>query len=551
MQQFLRDVTVRNMVRCVLLLVSTLVIALTAIGNLSLAQAEKTSKARHQLLQEVSALHHAHHQLLHARLQLALIQDYVVMAAAEKQAIDATLSAARLSFEVFAREAGSHVPPSLLQALQTGFHTLLDSGITGQKTLLAAGDMARAAEHAAKVVIPASQTFDQTVARYERHTQEYENQLELSVHENRTQALTGAAILVGTCLLLVVLGDRYVVACVKQPLDDIKLHFQRIADGDLTQPISFFGKNCIGQIVPFLREMQDSLSRTVGSVREGVVQIHHGAAEIAAGSIDLSSRTEEQASSVEQTVASMEELARSVHGNARDAGQARDLATQTNENAKRGGAAVQQAVATMRQISDSSLRINDIISVIDSIAFQTNILALNAAVEAARAGEQGRGFAVVASEVRTLAQRSAVAAKEIKDLITASSTAVAQGSGQVQAAGSTMEDMLESVRRLATLVGKISTASHQQAAGIEEINLAMTQMDQVTQENAALVEQAAGAASALEVQARRLQKAVSLFRLAGDSALHWTAPGAETGGHPASGTENKLLALGTQALKAH
>jgi methyl-accepting chemotaxis protein len=487
--------------------------------------AENALKDSHALLREVSSLNHANDQLLRARLRLVRLKDYAATGDQEKQSLEArsiddALSAARQNFEAFAREAQSHAPQPLIQALQSEFLTLLDQGITGQRTLLAAGDAVGAAEHEVKVIVPASRAFADTMARYESYAGEHEAELAQSAHENRTRSFIGAAIMIGICLLLVVLGDRYVVYFVKSPLDEIKGHFRRIATGDLTQPIALFGKNCVGQILPFLRDMQASLSRTVGSVREGVIQINGGAAEISAGNIDLSSRTEEQASSLEETAASMEELAATVRNNAQSAGQARDMAMQASENAQRGGVAVQQAVATMRKISDSSRRIDDITSVIDSIAFQTNILALNAAVEAARAGDQGKGFAVVASEVRTLAQRSAAAAKEIKDLIAASSATVAEGAGQVEAAGTTMEDMLESVRRLATLVNEIATASHEQAGGIEQVNTAMTQMDQVTQQNAALVEQAAAAAAALESQAQHLRKAVSLFRLADDGSTH-------------------------------
>ncbi|WP_454688411.1 methyl-accepting chemotaxis protein [Achromobacter aloeverae] len=547
MQQFLRDITVRRMVLCVLLLVSALVIVLAFLGTRGLVYAEKALKDSGVLLKHVSSLNHVNDQLVLARLHLVQLKDYAAARDQEKQSaesrsVDEALVAARQNFEAFTQSAQSYVPQSLVQSLQSGFQAL-DQGIAGQQNFLAAGDLARAAEQEAKVVAPASRAFADTLARYESYGGTREDQLLQEAHENRMESFIGAAVVAGICLLLVLLGDRYVVACVKRPLDDIKGHFRRIASGDLTQPIAPFGKNCVGQIIPFLDDMQNSLSRTVGAVREGVVQINGGAAGIAAGNSDLSSRTEEQASSLEETAASMEELASTVHNNAQNAGHARDMAAQASENAQRGGAAVQQAVATMRKISDSSRRIGDITAVIDSIAFQTNILALNAAVEAARAGEQGKGFAVVASEVRTLAQRSAAASKEIRDLIAASSATVAEGSHQVEAAGVTMEDILESVQRLATLVGEIATASHEQAAGIEQVNTALTQMDQVTQQNAALVEQAAAAASALETQAQRLQNAVALFRLAGDGGALPTAPKLQEIEHSIPGAGGGRLAL--------
>jgi len=240
--------------------------------------------------------------------------------------------------------------------------------------------------------------------------------------------------------------------------------------------------------------------------------------------MDLSSRTEEQASSLEETAASMEELTGTVKQNADNAHQANQLAVSASEVAIKGGAVVSQVVDTMASINDSSKKIVDIISVIDSIAFQTNILALNAAVEAARAGEQGRGFAVVASEVRSLAQRSAAAAKEIKALIGDSVDKVGVGSKLVSEAGSTMDEVVASVRRMTDIMGEITAASQQQSAGIEQVNQAITQMDQVTQQNAALVEQAAAAADSLRDQARNLSQVVDVFRLDGSHATALAAP---------------------------
>jgi methyl-accepting chemotaxis protein len=510
MQQFLRDITVRRMVMCVLLLVSALVAALAFISARGLLHAEKSLQESHALLTEVSSLRLARNQMLHAQLGLSRQRDSAAAqdpgaAAAEAAGIDSALASAREQFAVFVREARPHAPQPLLQTLETSFQTLLEQGILKQRALLGAGEDALAAQHVRAVSLPAGRALDESMARYETYAKEHESRLTQAAHANRNNAMIGTATALAICLLLVVLGDRYVVHFVKQPLDDIKGHFRRIADGDLTQPIALFGGNCVGQILPYLRDMQGSLIATVGTVREGVVQITGGATEIAAGNTDLSSRTEQQASTV--------------RNNAQNAAQARSMAEQATATAQRGGSAVQQAVETMRRIADSSRRVDDITTVIDSIAFQTNILALNAAVEAARAGEQGKGFAVVASEVRTLAQRSAAAAKEIKELIAASSATVAEGSRQVEAAGVTMDDILESVRRLSMLVGEIATASHEQAAGIEQVNLAMSQMDQVTQQNAALVEQAAAAAGSLEAQAQHLRQAVAIFRLNEEAAL--------------------------------
>ena len=298
-----------------------------------------------------------------------------------------------------------------------------------------------------------------------------------------------------------------------QPLQTAIRYFDTLASGDLTNKIAVRSNNEIGQMQAALKRMQESLARTVTAVRHGVEEINVGSKEIAAGNTDLSSRTEEQAASLEETAASMEELASTVKQNAENARQANQLAASASEVAVRGGSAVSEVVDTMQAISASSHKISEIVSVIDGIAFQTNILALNAAVEAARAGEQGKGFAVVAGEVRTLAQRSAQAAKEIKQLIEDSVGKVTMGSGQVERAGATMQEIVSSVKRVTDIMGEISAASQEQASGIDQVNLAVTQMDETTQQNAALVEQAAAAAGSLEEQAKQLMRAVSVFRL--------------------------------------
>jgi methyl-accepting chemotaxis protein len=262
--------------------------------------------------------------------------------------------------------------------------------------------------------------------------------------------------------------------------------------------------------------MNDSLILTVGQVRRGTETMGVASAEIAAGNADLSSRTESQASSLEQTASSMEELTSTVKQNAENARQANQLVVSASDFAVKGGRVVGQVVDTMSSIKDSSKKIVDIIGVIDGIAFQTNILALNAAVEAARAGEQGRGFAVVAAEVRNLAQRSAGAAKEIKALIGDSVEKVDGGSKLVDEAGKTMTEIVSSVKRVADIMGEITAASQEQSSGIEEVNRAIGQMDEMTQQNAALVEQAAAAAESLQNQAVQLAQAVSVFQLTGD-----------------------------------
>ncbi|WP_312518464.1 methyl-accepting chemotaxis protein [Massilia sp.] len=292
-----------------------------------------------------------------------------------------------------------------------------------------------------------------------------------------------------------------------------------VAAGDLTSRIEVTTRDETGQLLAALKTMNASLANTVGTVRVGTDTIAVAASQVAVGAQDLSSRTEQQASALEEAASSMEELTSTVRQNADNARQANVLAEVASTVAARGGDVVKQVVGTMNDINASATRINDIIGVIDGIAFQTNILALNAAVEAARAGEQGRGFAVVASEVRNLAQRSAAAAKEIKTLIGDSTGKVETGSKLVAEAGATMEEIVDSVRRVTDIMAEISAASSEQSAGIEQINQAVTQMDQGTQQNAALVEEAAAAATAMREQSTLLAQAVAVFRIDGAQAL--------------------------------
>jgi methyl-accepting chemotaxis protein len=289
---------------------------------------------------------------------------------------------------------------------------------------------------------------------------------------------------------------------------------EKVASGDLSSRIVADSRDETGQLMHALRTMNDSLADIVGRVRAGTGTIALASNEIAAGNQDLSSRTEQQAGSLEETAASMEELTSTVRQNADNARQANKLAADAAAIAGQGGAMVADVVTTMGAINESSRKIADIIGVIDGIAFQTNILALNAAVEAARAGEQGRGFAVVASEVRNLAQRSATAAKEIKVLIDDSVRKVQDGTGQVDRAGATMNEIVDSIGRVTTIMGEIANASEEQRTGIEQVNTAVVEMDRVTQQNAALVEEAAAAAGAMQDQAAQLSDVVGTFRLA-------------------------------------
>ncbi|GGC10549.1 methyl-accepting chemotaxis protein [Oxalicibacterium flavum] len=317
----------------------------------------------------------------------------------------------------------------------------------------------------------------------------------------------GAAILLGLGLGVAI--SRAITV----PLRQAVRVAQTVAGGDLTSRIDVRSRDETGQLLQSLKDMNASLARIVDEVRSGTASIASASQQIANGNLDLSSRTEQQAGSLEETASSMEQLTATVRQNADNARQANDLSHDASEIAVKGGAAVQQMVVTMGGINDSARKITDIIGVIDGIAFQTNILALNAAVEAARAGEEGRGFAVVAGEVRNLAQRSAAAAKEIKILIADSVGQVETGSRLVEQAGATMTEVVASVKRVTAIMSEIMAASQEQSAGIEQINEAITQMDHVTQQNAALVEEAAAAADALREQAGKLEDSVRIFRL--------------------------------------
>ncbi|SHK72848.1 methyl-accepting chemotaxis protein [Paraburkholderia terricola] len=318
-------------------------------------------------------------------------------------------------------------------------------------------------------------------------------------------------------LLLLVVGTAAVYAALRRgvvaPLEEAGRHFERIAQGRLDQPIAARGTNEIGRLFSGLARMQASVARTVQTVRESADSIHLGADEIATGNADLSARTENQAASLEETASSMEELTATVRQNAEHAREANALASTALQATSRGSEVVNEVVDKMRGIAQSSDKIAEIISVIDGIAFQTNILALNAAVEAARAGEQGRGFAVVAGEVRGLAQRSAQSAKEIKTLISESVAEIQGGSALVEHAGEAMSNVSASISRVTQMMAEISASSLEQSTGIEQVNQAVVQMDEMTQQNAALVEEAAAAAASLHQQTQELKKAVAVFEI--------------------------------------
>ncbi len=371
---------------------------------------------------------------------------------------------------------------------------------------------------------PLADAYLDAIVQLDRlQTERFTNSLEVADQK----AEIGRQILIGGGVIALVLGGwlglvlgRSILA----PIQSATRSAQQISEGNLTEQIHVDGNDEAAQMLGTLKQMQDSLIKMVTQVRSGSDSVANASAEIAQGNNDLSARTEQQASALEETAASMEELGSTVRHNADNAMQANQLSMSASSVAVEGGEVVAQVVNTMKGINESSRKIADIISVIDGIAFQSNILALNAAVEAARAGEQGRGFAVVASEVRSLAGRSADAAKEIKSRINASVERVEQGTVLVDKAGVTMTEVVNSIRRVTDIMGEISAASREQSSGVAQVGEAVTQMDQATQQNAALVEQMAAAASSLKSQASDLVSAVSVFKIAGMELQRSTAP---------------------------
>lgn len=441
----------------------------------------------------------------------------------------------------FRAMAPGPMDPAAVNRVIDSWQALLEQGIAPQVALAHQGASDAYQQQANNVTPALSRAFGSAAESFNLAASRKLDETRLTV--DRLTRLTQIIIIVAviTGLLILLFTDRYLMTILVKPLAQIRHHFALIAQGDLSQPMTDAGRNCVGRLIPLLRTMQESLRDAVSTIRSGSEHIYRGAAEISAGNNDLSSRTEEQAAALEQTAASMEQLTATVKFNADNAQQASRLAESATNTAQQGGELVSEVVTTMAGISDSSRKIAEITSVINSIAFQTNILALNAAVEAARAGEQGRGFAVVASEVRNLAQRSAGAAKEIASLITDSAERVEKGSALVSSAGSTMDALLKSVQDVSAIMKQIAAASAEQSTGISQVGTAVAEMDSVTQQNASLVEQISAAASALEHQTEALQSSVARFRLSDSAPPHTSQPvSAEPLLHPAlAGTAAK------------
>ncbi|WP_173636294.1 methyl-accepting chemotaxis protein [Paramixta manurensis] len=402
----------------------------------------------------------------------------------------------------------------LADAIAVRYKQYLDKGIT---PMMAALDKQSPDDYYAVLegdISVLSATFSQAVSDFSLYAEKVSDaQLKRATgNETRMKMLIAVSCLLA--IALVVLAWFTLRLMLLKPLNLAIAHLEHVADGDLTHPVPPGGENELGRLNNALSMMQQALQLSVSRVRDASLQIDVGSRELAAGNLNLSQRTEESAASLEQTAASMEQLTATVKLNADNAHQAHQLARSVSDTADRGAEVVCYVMEKMQEISASSARIADILGVIDGIAFQTNILALNASVEAARAGEQGRGFAVVASEVRNLAQRSGNAAKEIRTLIGESQSRVGEGSEMATRAGETMDEISEEIMRVTSLMKEISSASQEQSRGIEQVNLAVTQMDEVAQQNAALVEQATAATQSLEEQSKQLVESMSAFRVA-------------------------------------
>ncbi len=563
----MNNIKVSTRLTILVVVLSTLLVALGALGLFGISSSNDSLKTVYEdrtvpaaQLGQIQAL------VLNNRLHLttAMVSPTADVIRDRTAQIDANIVALTTQWTAFMATRLTAEEKTLADAFAESRSRFAQQGLLPTVAALRANDMQAAARLMAERVGPFSVPVEHNISELVK-LQVREAEREYAAATASYGRLRSVSIAAGCAgLLFAGLFGMVIVRSLRRQLGgepgEAAALAQGVAAGDLSVPISLRAGDT-GSVMAKLKDMQTSLGTLVHSVRQNCESVATASSEIAQGNTDLSQRTEEQAAALEQTAASMEQLNATVKQNADNAKQANQLALSASAVAVQGGEVVGQVVQTMKSINDSSRKIADIISVIDGIAFQTNILALNAAVEAARAGEQGRGFAVVATEVRNLASRSAEAAKEIKSLIHASVQRVEQGTMQVDQAGTTMQEVVTSIKRVTDLVSEISAASNEQSAGVSQVGEAISQMDQVTQQNAALVEQSAAATESLKQQAQQLVRAVAVFKLAqGDdaqtAAFSPSAPRTEKRGparpslstSPAKGAANKLAPARAPAL---
>ncbi|MFS7359205.1 methyl-accepting chemotaxis protein [Rahnella inusitata] len=509
-------------------------------------QISNTTQQRDALSQSWSYLLQTRNTLNRAATRLALKQpqDNIAQLMADAKA---SLKKAEDAYAAFLALPRRTEKAAELTAVNKASYQQLHDMLQSLNDMLSAGDMQGFLNGPAQKY---QDQFQKDVGNYTEYVGGRFQQAQQQTVESYQNVMVNTSVIIVLLVLLTALALIITRRILFTPLTVMRGHFDRIGAGDISAPIAVEGRYEIKVMLDSLQQMQQSLADTVRTVRHGADTMFSGLKGIAVGNTDLSARTEQQASALEETAASMEQLTATVKQNAENARQATQLARDASNTAEKGGELTGNVVKTMNDIAGSSKKISAITSVIDGIAFQTNILALNAAVEAARAGEQGRGFAVVAGEVRSLAQRSAQAAKEIKALIDESVSRVSQGSALVESAGNTMDDIVRAVTRVTDIMGEIASASDEQSRGIEQVSIAVTQMDQVTQQNATLVQQAASSTHALEVESENLTRAVSVFRLATSDGVLQPRNGQVSGFTPRQVTQPALLPATARAGSA-
>lgn len=513
--QKLRNVTIRLMMLVILGTLCLIFGGVSLYSAWSLSKISEGNQSDNQIIKQMAALSQGNDQYFRFVSRL----NRVVEQKAAGKDVDFTPAQTAMENMEKQLEYMKSVSPGPMDKKASGelmavWQALFEQGVKRQMELAKNGTIAEYEQHAINVTPALSRELG-TV------TENFNTIANIKIDHTIKEVgelidLTQIVILISAILggIVLLLTDRYLVCMLQKPLENIRQHFIKITQGDLSQPLKLFGNNCAGRLIPLLNDMQNSLHEAVSTIRIGSDGIYRGASEIAKGNNDLASRTEEQATALEQTAASMEEITAAVTQNMEHAYQASELAEMASITVEKGNTLVGSVVTTMDGISHSSKRIADIIHVINNIAFQTNILALNASVEAARAGSHGRGFMVVANEVRSLAGDSAKAAKEIEILIADSGSRVNKGAGLVNDMEKTMEEILLGVGQVTSIMKQIAIASEEQNKGIAQVSVAITQMDGVTQQNASLVEQISAAAVSLEQQTEELQRSVQKFNLA-------------------------------------